>query len=268
MTAPVQTRKRLVAEGGGTALLVFFAVGVATLTFGTGTAGSSAAAGVATTALAFGLVLTALAYALGPVSGCHVNPAVTLGFLLTRRMTLQEAVGYWAAQVVGGIAGSLALWGVLSASSSYDRGRNGLGADGFGTASSIGLNATGAFLTETVLTFLFVFTVLSVTRRAATPVVSGLVIGLALTTVHLLGIPLTGTSVNPARSIGPALVVGDLALSQLWVFVLAPLVGGAVAALAHEYLYPAAEDRPEEVVLPDVVAQRMSTSMPSTTPQV
>jgi aquaporin Z len=265
MTTPVLTSKRLVAEACGTALLVFFAVGVATLTFGVGTTGSSVAAGVATTAFAFGLVVVALAYALGPLSGAHVNPAVTMGFLLSRRMDLKEAAGYWVAQVVGGIVGALALWGVLSASTTYDRSTMGLGQDGFGKASLIGLNATGAFVVETIMTFLFVFVVLSVTRRAATPVVSGLVIGLALTTVHLIGIPLTGTSVNPARSIGPALIVGDLALSQRWLFIVAPLVGGAVAALAHEYFYPLAQDRPEEIVMPDVVAQRMSTSMPTST---
>lgn len=265
MSAPVVTRKPLVAEAVGTALLVFFGVGVATVTFGIGSTGSSVAAGVVATALAFGLVLVALAFGLGPVSGCHVNPAVTTGFLVSRRIGLREAAGYWVAQVAGGIAGALGLWGVLSASSVYDRATMGLGQNGFGKASLIRIDATGAFLVETVMTFLFVFVVLSVTRRAATPVVSGLVIGLALTTVHLIGIPFTGTSVNPARSIGPALVVGDLALSQLWVFVLAPLVGGAVAALAHEYFYPRAQDLPEEIVLPDVVAQRMSTSMPAST---
>lgn len=265
MSAPVVTRKPLVAEAVGTALLVFFGVGVATVTFGIGSTGSSVAAGVVATALAFGLVLVALAFGLGPVSGCHVNPAVTTGFLVSRRIGLREAAGYWVAQVAGGIAGALGLWGVLSASSVYDRATMGLGQNGFGKASLIRIDATGAFLVETVMTFLFVFVVLSVTRRAATPVVSGLVIGLALTTVHLIGIPFTGTSVNPARSIGPALVVGDLALSQLWVFVLAPLVGGAVAALAHEYFYPRAQDLPEEIVLPDVVAQRMSTSMPAPT---
>lgn len=254
----VVTRKQIVVEGVGTALLVFFAVGVATLSFGVDLTGSSASAGVVATALAFGLTVLALAYALGPVSGCHINPAVTMGFLVTRRIDLRTASAYWGAQVAGGIAGALALWGVLSSSTGY-RDSMGLGANGFGTASEIGLNAVGAVVAEVVLTFLFVFTVLAVTRRAAaaSAMMAGAVIGLALTVVHLVGIALTGTSVNPARSIGPALVVGGLALSQLWVFILAPLLGGVVAALAHNYVYPAHEDTsPEEIVMPDVAADR------------
>jgi aquaporin Z len=249
--------KRLVAEGIGTALLVFFAVGVATLSFGFGATGSSTSAGVLATALAFGLVLLVLAYALGPISGCHVNPAVTIGFLAARRITIQEAAGYWIAQVAGGIVGALVLWGVVNAADAYDD-EMGLGADGFGAHSMVGINTAGALATEIVLTALFVFVVLSATRKAAPPLVAGLVIGLALTVVHLIGIPLTGTSVNPARSIGPALFVGGYALSQLWVFVLAPLVGGLLAAALHEYLYPRAEDTP--LVLPEVPDQRTLTA--------
>lgn len=256
----VVEKRVLAAEAAGTALLVFFAVGVATLTFGFGLTGESTAAGVVATSLAFGFVLLVLAYSIGPISGCHVNPAVTMGFLVARRMTLREATGYWVAQVIGGIAGALLLWGVVQASDAYDRDAMGLGADGFGRQSMIGLNATGAVVAEVVLTFLFVFTVLSVTRRAAPAAVAGGVIGLALAVVHLVGIPLTGTSVNPARSIGPALVVGDAALSQLWVFIVAPLAGGALAALAHELLFPAREDVPREIVMPDVAQERQSTS--------
>lgn len=232
--------RQLLAEALGTALLVFFACGVATLTFGFGFAGGSVSAGVVATSLAFGLVLLALAYSLGPVSGCHVNPAVTMGFLVSKRFTLQEAVRYWAAQVVGGVAGAGLLWGVLAGTRGYDLDVQGLGADGFANLSMTGLNGTGAFLTEVVLTFLFVYVVLAVTGRMATaPGVAGVAIGIALVVVHLIGIPLTGTSVNPARSLGPALFVGGDALEQLWLFIVAPLVGGAIAALAHEVLAPA-----------------------------
>jgi aquaporin Z len=237
--------RKLVAEALGTACLVFFAVGTATLCFGYALTGPSISAGVVTTALAFGLVLLALAYALGPISGCHVNPAVTLGFLVARRIPLAEAIGYWIAQVVGGIAGAAVLRIMFGGAKGYSRKTNGLGADGFGPNSMVHLNAAGAFLAEVVLTFLFVFVVLAVTRRAAWPQLGGVAIGLALTTVHLIGIPLTGTSVNPARSIGPALFVGDLALSQLWLFIVAPLVGGAVAALAAVYFYPGEALAPE-----------------------
>jgi aquaporin Z len=237
--------RKLVAELLGTACLVFFAVGVATLSFGFEVTGSAAAAGVVATALAFGLVLLALAYALGAISGCHVNPAVTMGFLVARRISVQEAVGYWVAQLVGAIVGALVLWGVLSGAKGYSTGKQGLGADGFGKSSMVQLNGGGAFLAEVVLTFLFVFVVLTVTRKAAWPQLGGIAIGLALTTVHLIGIPLTGTSVNPARSIGPALFVGGTALSQLWLFIVAPLVGGIVAALASTYFYPERAPEPE-----------------------
>ncbi len=230
--------RKLAAELLGTFVLVYFAVGVATLSFGFGTAGSSFAAGVVATALAFGLVLLALAYALGPVSGCHVNPAVTIGVLLSGRMPVVEAIGYWIAQFVGGILGALLLWATFAASPLYHRSTTGLGADGWGAASHIHINEGGAFLAEVVLTALFVFVVLAATSKTANATTAGVVIGLALAVVHLIGIPITGTSVNPARSLGPALVVGGTALSQVWLFIVAPLLGGAVAAGLHMLIYP------------------------------
>lgn len=234
----------LVAEAMGTAFLVFFAVGVATLSFGFRVAGTSMSAGVVATALAFGLVLLVLVYAVGPISGCHVNPAVTIGFLVARRISVQDAIGYWVAQVTGAIVGAGALYGVFHLSSAYSS-KVGLGTDGWGKASVIGVNATGAFITEVVLTFLFVFVILAVTRRAGNALVAGLVIGLALTLVHLVGIPIDGTSVNPARSIGPALLVGGQALKQLWLFIVAPLLGGALSAVVYQYLYPVGEEEAE-----------------------
>lgn len=235
--------RKLAAELLGTALLVFFAVGAATLAFGFQLHGGSIAAGVVMTSLAFGLVLLALAYAIGPVSGCHVNPAVTLGFVITHRMTLKEAAGYWAAQLLGGIAGALALWAVFQDTGVYDRGAIGLGADGWGAHSMIGLHVGGAFVAEVVLTFAFVLIVLLATRHAATAGFAGLAIGAGLLVVHLVGIPLTGTSVNPARSLGPALVVGGDALRQLWLFIAAPLVGGALAAACSRFLIASRKPR-------------------------
>ncbi|MFI5034880.1 MAG: MIP family channel protein [Acidimicrobiales bacterium] len=229
--------RKLFAESLGTAVLVFFAVGVATLMFGFKFDGGSVAAGVAATALAFGLTLMALAYVLGPISGCHVNPAVTMGALVARRISLTEAVGYWVAQFVGGIVGALVLWALLRQSPMYHTSEQGLGTDGFGKASLIHVNAGGAFLAEVILTALFVFVILGVTSKIAHAATAGMVIGLTLTVVHLIGIPITGTSVNPARSLGPALIVGGTALSQVWLFILAPLVGGAVAALTYRFAY-------------------------------
>ena len=235
--------RKLAAELLGTALLVFFAVGTATLAFGFQLHGGSIAAGVVMTSLAFGLVLLGLAYAIGPVSGCHVNPAVTLGFVIANRITLKDAAGYWVAQLIGGIVGALALWAVFSNTGAYSREATGLGADGWGVHSMIGLNAGGAFLAEVILTFVFVLIVLLATRHATTASFAGLAIGAGLLVVHLIGIPMTGTSVNPARSLGPALVVGGDALRQLWLFIAAPLVGGALAAACSRFLiasHPAA----------------------------
>ncbi|PRZ42791.1 aquaporin Z [Antricoccus suffuscus] len=237
--------RKLVAEALGTALLVFLSVGTATLCFGFGMTGKSAAAGVVATALSFGLVLLVLAYAIGPISGCHINPAVTIGFLVARRISITEAVGYWIAQIVGGIAGAALLRAMFAGAADYSTDKVGLGTDGWGDASMIGLNAGGAFLAEVVLTFMFVTVVLAVTRKASWPQLGGVAIGLSLTTVHLIGIPLTGTSVNPARSIGPALFVGGDSLSQLWLFIVAPLVGGAIAALVTMYFYPGEHVAPE-----------------------
>lgn len=200
--------RKFAAEFLGTAILVFVAVGTATLMFGFRFDGGSVAAGVVVTALAFGLTLLALVYLIGPVSGCHVNPAVTIGALLAGRIALTEAIGYWIAQLAGGIVGALALWGSFSTSSVYSRTATGLGADGYDGESLIHIGIGGAFIFEVVLTAIFVFVVLRVTSATANAATAAIAIGLALTAVHLVGIPITGTSVNPARSVGPALVVG------------------------------------------------------------
>ncbi len=225
--------KKLVAEFFGTLILVVIAVGVATESFGFHLFGLSYSAGVAATALAFGLVLGALAYAIGPISGAHVNPAVTLGFIATARMKLVEGVAYIVAQLLGAIAGAYLLYAMMDTSPFYSKKVVGLGADGYGSASHLHISQGGAFLIEVVLTAVFVMVVLFATHRAAIQGAVGVAIGFALVVVHLIGIPLTGTSVNPARSLGPALVVGGTALSQVWLFLIAPLVGALVAAIIH-----------------------------------
>jgi aquaporin Z len=218
--------RKLVAELVGTFCLVFFGVGSAV--FGIDVLGP---VGVA---LSFGLVLVALAYAIGPVSGCHVNPAVTLGVLVARRIGPVEAGGYVVAQVAGGVLGGLLL-DLMVGGTVRDR-TGGLGTNAYGETISAG----GAFVLEIVLTFLLVLVVLMVTGPGAEPGFGGLAIGLSLAVIHFVGIPLDGTSVNPARSIGPALFEGGDALSQLWVFVLAPLVGALVAAGVWMVLRPQA----------------------------
>jgi aquaporin Z len=225
--------KKLLAEFVGTAVLVVIAVGVATETFGFKLFGLSFAAGVVATALAFGLVLVALVYAIGPISGCHVNPAVTMGFIAAGRMKVSEGISYMIAQVAGGIAGAYLLYWMLTTSPLYHKAIQGLGTDGYGKESHLLVSQGGAFLIEVVLTAVFVMVVLFATHKAAIQGAAGVAIGFALVMVHLIGIPLTGTSVNPARSLGPALVVGGTALSQVWLFIVAPLVGGIVAAIIH-----------------------------------
>ncbi len=229
--------RKFAAEFLGTAILVFVAVGVATLMFGFKFAGASVAAGVVATALAFGLTLLSLVYFIGPISGCHVNPAVTIGALLAGRIPLTEAVGYWIAQFAGGIVGALVLWGTFSTSPLYHRTVTGLGTDGWGKASMIHIGLGGALIFEIILTAIFVFVILRVTSATGNAATAAIAIGLTLTVVHLVGIPVTGTSVNPARSLGPALVVGGTALSQVWLFIVAPLIGGVLAAGLHRLFY-------------------------------
>ena len=188
------------------------------------------------TALAFGIVLLGLAYTFGPISGCHVNPAVTIGFLVSGRIPIQEAIGYWVAQFLGAIAGAYTLWGVFTGSPDYSKSTTGLGTDGWGKQSDVGLSGGAAFGVEVIMTLFFVFVILMVTSRIGAPGFAALAIGLSLTVVHLIGIPLTGTSVNPARSLGPALVVGGEALKQVWLFIVAPLVGGILAALLFRFV--------------------------------
>jgi aquaporin Z len=225
--------KKLVAEFFGTLILVVIAVGVATESFGFHLFGLSYSAGVAATALAFGLVLGALAYAIGPISGAHVNPAVTLGFIATARMHFVEGIAYIVAQVLGAIAGAYLLYWMFTTSPIYSKSVQGLGTDGYGTKSHLFVSQGGAFLIEVVLTAVFVLVVLFATHKAAIQGAAGVAIGFGLVVVHLIGIPLTGTSVNPARSLGPALVVGGTALSQVWLFLIAPLVGALIAAVIH-----------------------------------
>jgi aquaporin Z len=237
--------RKLGAEFLGTLVLVVIAVGVATESFGFKLFGGSFAAGVVATALAFGLVLVALVYAIGPISGCHINPAVTLGFLGSGRMKIQEAVAYWIAQFAGGIVGAYLLYWMFTTSPLYHKSVQGLGADGWGFGAGkppLHISEGGAFLVEVVLTAAFVLVVLFATHKAAIQGAAGVAIGFALVFVHLIGIPLTGTSVNPARSLGPALVVGGSALSQVWLFIVAPLCGAIVAALIHMVLADLSKD--------------------------
>lgn len=207
--------KRYFAEFIGTFVLVLLACGVAAVTGCSGEANAS----YLLTALAFGGVIVAMAYSIGTVSGCHVNPAVSLAVWINKGMSGKDFVGYLVAQFLGAIAGAAVLMSLIGTSM-------GLGANGLFEGS-----ATKSLIVEIILTFVFVLSVLGVTSTVESGKLAGLVIGASLTLVHLFGIYFTGTSVNPARSFGPALLLGGDALANVWVFIVAPLVGGGLAAL-------------------------------------
>ena len=209
--------KKYLAEFVGTMVLTLMGCGTAVFV------GCGEPAGVAATALAFGLSVIAMAYTIGGISGCHINPAITLGVAMSGRMTWKDACGYWVAQFLGGILGAAILLGFCSVSGAEMGGANGVANAG---------GVWGAFFVEVVATFIFVLVVLGSTDgKHGAGNLAGLAIGLTLVLVHLVCINLTGTSVNPARSLGPAIFVGGAALKDLWVFILAPLAGAAIAAL-------------------------------------
>jgi len=212
--------RKCVAEFIGTFVLVFFACGTAAVV------GCSAQSGTGylLTALAFGLVIVAMAYSIGNISGCHINPAVSIAMLVSGKLSVKDFIGYIAAQFAGATAGAGALAAFVGVES-------GLGANAL-YQGDIGLS----LLIEIILTFVFVIAILGVTSKESNGAVAGIVIGLSLTLVHILGISFTGTSVNPARSFGPALLVGGDALANVWVFIAAPLIGGVLAALVYKFL--------------------------------
>jgi aquaporin Z len=225
----MRNSRAFIAEFIGTFLLVFLAVGTAIFGIAAlvGADKNGPGSGVVGVALAFGLVLLGIAYAFGPVSGAHVNPAVTLAMLVGRKLPVGDAIGYWVAQFLGAIlaGGLLKLFVSSFGVTDYT------GALGTNAYDNGAINMAGAFVLEAVLTAAFVLVILLVTERVAAPGFAGIAIGLTLTLVHLVGIPLTGTSVNPARSFGPALFEGGTALSQVWLFIVAPLVGALIAVV-------------------------------------
>lgn len=212
--------KKYVAEFIGTMVLVALACGTAVAV------GCDAAngAGYLLTALAFGLVIVAMAYSIGNVSGCHINPAVSIAMLVSGKMNIKDFIGYVIAQFAGAIAGAGILAGIFGMDC-------GFGANGLFEGAIL-----KSLLIEVLLTFVFVIAILGVTSKIKNGSVAGIVIGLSLTLVHILGIALTGTSVNPARSFGPALFAGGEALSCVWVFIVGPLVGGILAAVVYRFL--------------------------------
>lgn len=217
---------KLVAEFLGTFTLVLFGCGAAVIAGGD--------IGLMGIAFAFGLALIAMAYGIGPVSGCHINPAVSLGMVAAGRMTMPEAGKYIVAQVAGAIVAALVLLMIASGKADYDVAVNGLGQNGWGAGYLGEYSMVAALIFEVVATFLFMVVILGATGAGAPSAMAGLAIGLTLVVIHLVGINVTGVSVNPARSIGPALFVGGSALGQLWLFILAPTIGAVAAGIVFK----------------------------------
>lgn len=215
--------KKLIAEVLGTFLLVLFGCGSAVI--------GGADIGFTGISLAFGLAIVAAAYGLGAISGAHLNPAVSFGMVAAGRMSAGEAVQYSIAQVIGAILGAGVLYVIASGSAGW---AGGLGANGYGPGYLGEYSLTAALVFEAVMTFLFVTVILGATGPGAGAGFAGLAIGLTLAAIHLVGINVTGVSVNPARSIGPALFTGGSSMAQLWVFIVAPLAGGLLAGLLYK----------------------------------
>ena len=214
---------KMIAEFIGTFTLVFIGCGSAVIAGGD--------IGLTGISLAFGLGLISMAYGIGAVSGCHINPAVSLGVFIAGRMSQSDLIRYACAQVLGGVAGALVLLVIASGKAGYSVAANGLGQNGWGAGYLGEYGMAAAFVFEFVATFLFLITILGATHREAPGAVAGLAIGLTLGAIHLVGINVTGVSVNPARSIGPALFAGGHAISQLWLFIVAPCLGAAAAGM-------------------------------------
>lgn len=229
----MQTFKKYLAEFIGTAVLVIFGCGTA-MTVG---CDSESGSGYILTALAFGLVIVAMAYSIGNTSGCHINPAVSIGMLVSGKISVKDFFGYIISQFIGGIAGAAILKGIFTWAGLEDK-TGGLGSNALANG-----NIGASIVIEIILTCVFVLAIIGVTSKVENSSVAGIVIGLTLALIHIFGIGLTGTSVNPARSLGPAIFAGGDALSSVWVFIVAPLVGGIIAALIYKIIDVAKADK-------------------------
>ncbi len=221
--------KKLLAELIGTFSLVLFGCGAAVIS-GISTTGP-AGIGLLGISLAFGLAVVAMAYAIGGITGCHINPAITIAMLVAGKIKTGEAINYIIGQFIGATLAAGVLYIILKGSPGFEMGEWALGSNGWGEGYLAEYNMTSAFVAEAVLTFLFLFVIFATTSKSGNGTMAGLAIGLTLVLIHLVAIPITGTSVNPARSFGPAIFAQGKALTQLWLFIVAPIVGGVAAAL-------------------------------------
>ena len=233
--------RKLAAELIGTFWLVFGGCGSAVLAAGFPDVGI----GLLGVSLAFGLTVLTMAYCVGHISGCHLNPAVTLGLCAGGRFPARDVAAYWAAQVIGALIAAILLLFFASGSPLFDLGTSGLAQNGYGEASPGQYSMAAGFMIEVVLTAVFLIVILGSTDDRAPKGFAPIAIGLALTLIHLISIPVTNTSVNPARSTGPAMIVGGPAIQQLWLFWVAPLIGGIIGGVLYRGLFEEAAARPD-----------------------
>jgi aquaporin Z len=226
--------KKYLAEMIGTLVLVLMGCGSAVIA-GANFSGLSGN-GIVGISLAFGLAVLVMVYALGGISGCHINPAISISMLVAGKLGVKDTVAYVVSQCVGAVIGAGLLYGIALGNPAYSLAVNGLGQNGFGAGYLAGYSMVSALIAEVVLTFIFLLVIFGSTSERAPKGFAGVAIGLSLTLIHLVSIPITGTSVNPARSLGPAVIVGGTALNQLWLFWVAPIIGGVLAAAVWRML--------------------------------
>src|SRR5690606_22324867 len=237
-----KTLSKFIAELIGTFGLVLFGCGAAAVAGGD-TLAHTSGLGLLGISLAFGFSVVVFAYAIGGISGCHINPAVTLGVLVSGRISFKDAIVYIIAQLIGAFIGAFVLKTVLSGQlAGFSAGEWAFGSNGWGKGYQNEYNMTTAFITETVLTAVFLFVILATTSKVGNGTMAGLAIGFTLVLIHLFAIPITGTSVNPARSFGPAVLAGGQALSQLWLFFAAPILGAIIGAILWKVTYTEAKE--------------------------
>jgi aquaporin Z len=221
--------KKYLAELLGTFVLVFVGTGSAVV--------AGKYIGFLGISLAFGLSFLVLVYAIGQISECHINPAITVAMLLNGKIPAKDAIIYIIVQCIGAIIASALLLAIMTGLPGYDLATNNLGANGYGADYLGGYSLASGFIIEVVTTFIFLMVIFGATSSKAPAGFAGIAIGLSLAMIHMVSIPITGTSVNPARSLGPALVAGGTALSQLWLFIVAPVIGAVIAAVVWKYLF-------------------------------
>ncbi|PTM11612.1 MAG: aquaporin Z [Bacteroidetes bacterium] len=225
--------KKLISELFGTFCLVLFGCGAAAIAGGS--VGAVSGLGLLGISLAFGLAVVAMAYAIGPISGCHINPAISVGMLVAGKLSVKDTVGYVIAQCVGAVLGAFVLSLILNGQAGFEAGEWAYGSNGWGEGYLGNYSMQSAFIAELVFTAIFLIVIHAVTSKLGNSTMAGLAIGITLVLIHMVVIPVTGTSVNPARSFGPAIFAQGMALQQLWLFIVAPLVGGILGTLIWKY---------------------------------